>query len=194
MSNQIESFLSNIWSQFPDLQNKEFTDVTDREKFATLDDHIDAKYVNFEAKRKDLYRLSMMIENYAQRAYSPLLATFETESLYKYVEDRYVEILKNIPKAWIVGGFDNPFFAPRTPVDTAELLTCAGTTLQNMWIVITKGPDGPFGLVAEDLGGDRFRGFFTTHSKILFKVIDKINGTMMTDIDFKKSEWNIMEQ
>ena len=70
----------------------------------------------------------------------------------------------------------------------AELLTCAGTNLQDMWIVISRGPEGLFGLVAEDIGGvekgDWFRGFFTSNEQIINSVIDKINGTMMTDIDF----------
>ena len=154
------SFLEEIWNEFPEISKKEQSDISDKNIFSTLDDHIKAEYVNFEAKRVDLYRLSIMLENYAKKAYVPLLATFETESLYKYVEERYLEILKNIPKAWIIGGFENPFFAPKTPPETAEVLTCAGTNIQNMWIVVTQGPEGPFGLVAEDLGEDRFRGFF----------------------------------
>ncbi|NNM35488.1 MAG: hypothetical protein HKO48_00005, partial [Nitrosopumilus sp.] len=121
-------FLESITNQFPDLQKKPLVDITDRNKFSTLLSHINAEYVNFDnVKRPDLYRLSMMIEDHAQRAYEPLVATFETEHLYKYVEERYLKILQNIPKAWIIGGFDNPFFAPKTPPAKAEILTCAGT-------------------------------------------------------------------
>ena len=47
-----------------------------------------------------------MLEKYAMKNSTPLLATFESESLYKYVEDRYVEVLKNVPKTWIVGNFN----------------------------------------------------------------------------------------
>jgi len=55
-----------------------------------------------------------------------------------------------------------------------------------MWIVVTKGPNGPFGLVAEDLGNDKFRGFFTIDSKIIEKVIKIINNTMRIEINFSK--------
>ena len=186
-------FLESITNQFPDLQKSPLVDITDANKFGTLLSHINAEYVNFDnVKRPDLYRLSMMIEDHAQRAYEPLVATFETEHLYKYVEERYLKILKNIPKAWIIGGFDNPFFAPKTPPGKAEILTCAGTTLQDMWIVISKNHDGLFALVAQDIGGvekgDWFRGFFTTKEKVIQAVIDNINQTMMTHIDFFELE------
>ena len=124
----------------------------------------------------------------AQRAYESLIATFETEHLYKYVEKQYLKIMQNIPKTWVIGGFDNPFFAPKTPPDKAEILTCAGTNLQDMWIVISKGSDGLFGLVAEDIGGvekgDHFRGFFTSKADVIQRVIEKINKSMMIHIDF----------
>jgi hypothetical protein len=188
-----EKFLDSIYEEFPEFQKVELEDITDENAFATLDDYIKAKLVRFDnVKRPDLYRLSQLIEDHAQRAYEPLIATFETEHLYKYVEKRYIEIMKNIPKTWIIGGFDNPFFAPETPPDKAEILTCAGMNLQDMWIVISKGPDGLFGLVAEDIGGvekgDHFRGFFTSKADVIQKIIHKINQAMMTDIDFFKLE------
>ena len=55
-----------------------------------------------------------------------------------------------------------------------------------MWIVVTKGPNGPFGLVAEDIGNDKFRGFFSVDSKIIEKVIKIINDTMRIEINFSK--------
>ncbi|AJM92875.1 hypothetical protein [Nitrosopumilus piranensis] len=182
-------FLESITNQFPELRDTSLVDVTDRNRFDTLMSYINAEYLNFDkVKRTDLYRLSMMIEEHAQRAYAPLVATFETEHLYKYVENRYLEMLKNIPKAWIIGGFDNPFFAPQTPPDKAEILTCAGTTLQDMWIVISKHNDYLFALVAQDIGGvekgDWFKGFFTSKTEVVQKVIDEMNHLMMTDIDF----------
>lgn len=182
-------FLESITSQFPELAKKDVVDITDKTKFDTLEDHLNAKYVNFDnVKRIDLYRLSMLIEKHAERASEPLVATFETEHLYKYVEERYLQLIKNIPKTWIIGGFDNPFFAPKTPPGKAEILTCAGTNLQDMWMVLSKNHDGLFGLVAEDLGGvekgDWFRGFFTSKTEVIEKVIEHINATMMTDIDF----------
>lgn len=182
-------FLESITNQFPDLQKSPLVDITDRDAFGTLLSHINAEYVNFDnVKRTDLYRLSMMIEDHAQRANVPLVATFETEHLYKYVEERYLKLLENIPKTWIIGGFDNPFFAPKTPPGKAEILTCAGTPLQDMWIVISKNHDGLFALVAEDIGGvekgDWFKGFFTSKTEVVQKVIDEMNHIMMTDIDF----------
>ena len=167
----------------------ENVDITDSTKFKTLEDYLNAHYLNFDnVKRTDLYRLSMLIEKHAERASEPLVATFETEHLYKYVEERYLKLIQNIPKTWIIGGFDNPFFAPRTPPGKAEILTCAGTNLQDMWIVLSKNHNGLFGLVAQDLGGvekgDWFKGFFTTKKEVIEMVIDQINQTMMTDIDF----------
>ncbi|MBT8252058.1 MAG: hypothetical protein KJO99_04420, partial [Nitrosopumilus sp.] len=148
-----EKFLDSIYQEFDVIQKTEQTDITDQNKFATLEDHMKAKLITFDnVKRPDLYRLSKLIEDHAQRAYEPLIATFETEHLYKYVEKHYLELMKNIPMTWVIGGFDNPFFAPQTPPDKAEILTCAGTNLQDMWIVVSKGPDGLFGLVAEDVG------------------------------------------
>ena len=44
----------------------------------------------------------------------------------------------------------------------------------------------PFGLVAEDLGDDKFRGFFSIDSKIIEKVIKIINDTMRIEINFSK--------
>lgn len=182
-------FLESITQQFPELRDKPLVDIADTNQFGTLLSHINAEYVNFDkVKRTDLYRLSMMIEDHAQRAYEPLVATFETEHLYKYVEKRYLKIMQNIPKTWIIGGFNNPFFAPQTPPDKAEILTCAGTTLQDMWIVISKHNGGLFALVAEDIGGvekgDWFKGFFTSKTEVVQKVLDEINHLMMTDIDF----------
>ena len=184
-----EKFLYPIFQEFPQLKESNLVDIADKNTFGTLDDYIKAKLVSFDnVKRPDLYRLSKLIEDHAQRAYEPLIATFETEHLYKYVEKHYLEMMKNIPKTWIIGGFDNPFFAPETPPGKAEILTCAATNLQDMWIVISKGPEGLFGLVAEDIGGvekgDHFRGFFTSHENVIQKVIDNINKTMMTQIDF----------
>ncbi len=100
-----------------------------------------------------------MLEKYAMKNGTPLLATFESESLYKYVEDRYIEMLKAIPKAWIIGNFNNPFLAQSLP-ETTEVLSCVGTNISDMWMVITRGQHGAFGLVAEDIGDGKFRGFF----------------------------------
>ncbi len=185
----MEKFLDSITAKFPELQKAPKVDITEHSNFPTLQDYQKHELMNYDnVKRTDLYRLSMLIEGHAQKANEPLLAVFETEHLYKYVEKRYLKILNNVPKAWIIGGFDNPFFAPDTPPDKADILTCAGTNLQDTWIVLSKSSEGLFGLVAEDVGGvekgDWFRGFFTTKTEIIKEVINKINETMMTDIDF----------
>ena len=81
------------------MKSNQFAEITDQNTFATLDDFIKSELVSFDkAKRPDLYRVSRLIEDHAQRAYEPLIATFETEHLYKYAEKHYLEILKNIPK------------------------------------------------------------------------------------------------
>ena len=163
MTTEYESFIEELKIQCPELPKDELKDVTNNSGLSTLEDFTKAEFVNFEAKREDLYKLSMDIEAYAVKNYVPLLATFETEALYKYVQKRYTEILK-----------------------TAEILSCLDTNIEKMWIVVTKGENGPFGLVAEDLGNDKFRGFFTTDSKIIEKVIKIINNVMRIDINFSK--------
>ena len=187
MTKEYDSFLDELKNQCPELPQGDVKNITDDSGLSTLDDFTKANSVNFEAKREDLYRLSMDIEAYAVKNYDPLLATFETEALYKYVQKRYTEILKKIPHAWVIGGFDDPFLIPPDSVPpTAEILSCLDTNIEKMWIVVTKGPNGPFGLVAEDLGEDKFRGFFTMDSKIIEKVIDIINNTMRIEINFSK--------
>ena len=187
LSKQYKSFTEELKIQCPELPKDKLKDVTTDSGLSTLEDFRKHEFVNFEAKREDLYRLSMDIEAYAVKNYAPLLATFETEALYKYVQKRYTEILKKIPHAWIIGGFDDPFLIPPDSVPaTAEILSCLDTNIEKMWIVVTRGEDGPFGLVAEDLGNDKFRGFFTMDSKIIEKVIKIINDTMQIKIKFSK--------
>ena len=95
--------------------------------------------------------------------------------------------MKKIPHAWVIGGFDDPFLIPPDSVpSTAEILSCIDTNIEKMWIVVTKGPNGPFGLVVEDLGDDKFRGFFSMDSKIIEKVIKIINDIMRIEINFSK--------
>ena len=187
LSKQYKSFIEELKIQCPELPKDNLKDVTINSGLSTLEDFTKAEFVNFEAKREDLYRLSMDIEAYAVKNYVPLLATFETEKLYKYVQKRYTDILKKIPHAWVIGGFDDPFLIPPDSVPgTAEILSCVGTNIETMWIVVTRGPNGPFGLVVEDLGDDKFRGFFSMDSKIIEKVIKMINDIMRIEINFSK--------
>ena len=110
---------------------------------------------------------------------------FENESLYKYVEDRYIEILKKVPRAWIIGNFNNPFLAQNLP-NTVEVISCVGTNISDMWIVITKRSTGVFGLVAEDVGDNNFRGFFSISPMVIRKTIENICTTLKVDIGLAK--------
>jgi hypothetical protein len=179
--------MDEIWSQFPGLSDQEVTDLTDHNILWSLDEYVKAGYVNFKTGTKELYRLSILLENYAVKNNQPLLATFETEKRYKYVEDRYVEILKKVPKAWIIGNFNNSLLAPQPP-KTTEVVSCDGTNISDMWIVVTRGPEGPFGLVAEDIGGRMYRGFFSISPVVIGKAIQTINRALRINIDMSKKE------
>ena len=181
MTDHYVSFMDDIWTKFPTFAEKELTDLTNHNLLWTLDEYRKANYVNFKTGKKELYRLSILIENYAEKHDTPLLATFETEARYKYVEDRYLEILSKISKAWIIGNFINPELAPHPPA-TAEVISCDGTNISPMWIVLTKGENGPFGLVAEDIGDHEYRGFFTSNTNILSNVIDDFNEQLKIKI------------
>ena len=187
MEYRYQSFMDEIWSNFSGLSDQKLTDITDHNILWSLDDYIKAGYVNFKAGTKELYRISIMLENYAIKHNAPLLATFETEKRYKYVEDRYVEILKKVPKAWIIGDFKNSSLAPQPP-KTTEVVSCDGTNISDMWIVITNGPQGPFGLVAEDIGDRMYRGFFSISPAVIGKAIQTINEVLRINIDLSKKE------
>jgi len=179
--------MDEIWSQFSGLSDQKLTDLTDHNILWSLDDYVKAGYVNFKTGTKELYRLSILLENYAVKHNAPLLATFETEKRYKYVEDRYVEILKKVPKAWIIGDFKNSLLAPQPP-KTTEVVSCDGTNISDMWIVVTNRPEGPFGLVAEDIGDRMYRGFFSISPIVIGKAIQTINQALRIKIDLSKKE------
>jgi len=183
MSQSYNSFLAEIYSEFPPLADVKPTDVTDHNILWTLEEWMNAGHVRFTTSRKELYRISILLENYAVKHNAPLLATFETEKRFKYVEDRYVEILKKIPKAWIIGNFNNPFLQPQPPKG-AEVVSCDGTNISDMWIVVTKGPKGPFGLIAEEMADAQFSGFFSISPQVIQKAINIINQNLKTQIDF----------
>ena len=183
MSQSYNSFLAEIYSEFPALADAKLTDVTDHNILWTLEEWMNAGHVRFTTSRKELYRISILLENYAVKHNAPLLATFETEKRFKYVEDRYVEILEKIPKAWIIGNFNNPFLQPQPPKG-AEVVSCDGTNISDMWIVVTKGPKGPFGLVAEEMGDGQFSGFFSISPQVIQKAVSTINQNLKTQIDF----------
>ena len=97
------------------------------------------------------------------------------------MEERYLEILSKISKAWIIGNFINPELAPHPP-QSAEVVSCDGTNISPMWIVATRGEKGAFGLIAEDLGDREYRGFFTSNTNIMKAVIDDINEQLKIKI------------
>ena len=187
MQYRYQSFMDEIWSQFPGLSDQKVTDLTDHNILWSLDEYVKAGYVNFKTGTKELYRLSILLENYAVKNQEPLLATFETEKRYKYVEDRYGEILKKVPKAWIIGDFKNSLLAPQPP-KTTEVVSCDGTNISDMWIVVTRGSEGPFGLVAEDIGDRMYRGFFSISPVVMGKAIQTINEALRINIDLSKKE------
>ncbi len=182
MSQQYSSFIQEIWSNFSGLADTKITDLTDHNVLWRLSEYIDAGYVNFKEGRKELYRLSILLENYAVKYNAPLLATFETSERYKYVKDHYTEILQKIPKSWIIGNFNNPLLAPQPP-ESAEVISCDGTNISDMWIVVTRGPEGPFGLVAENIGNDEYLGFFSYSPTVISKVIQRINEKLKIQIE-----------
>jgi len=187
MKNTYQSFMDEIWNQFPGLSDRVLADLTDHNVLWSLDDYVKAGYVNFKTGTKELYRLSILLENYAVKHNAPLLATFEVEKRYRYVEDRYAEILNKVPKAWIIGDFKNSFLAPQPP-KTTEVVSCDGTNISDMWIVVTRGLEGPFGLVAEDIGDRMYRGFFSISPIVIGKAIQTINEALRINIDLSKKE------
>ena len=95
--------------------------------------------------------------------------------------------LKKVPKAWIIGNFNNSLLAPQPP-KTTEVVSCDGTNISDMWIVVTRGPEGPFGLVAEDMGDRMYRGFFSISPLVIGKAIETINEALRINIDMSKKE------
>ena len=183
----MESFIEKIFTAFPDYRTKATAD----EKIYThwnFQDYQNSKYVNILADRSDLYALSIMIENYAAKHSRPLIAAFEDEARYKYVEDRYAKLMKSLPKIWIIGNFNNPYLAQHIP-SHASVISCVGTNLTTVWLVITRDENGPIGLVADDIGQGKFKGFFSTNSKIVKYAVDLAAYELRMEMDLMKKDW-----
>ena len=109
-----DSIVETVWEKFPEKR-----DVPEQgdEIFTewNFQDFQDSGYLNFRADRADLFALSIMVENYAAKHKYPLLASFEDESRYKFVEDRYIKLMKSIPRVWVIGNFNNPNLAQTVP-------------------------------------------------------------------------------
>ena len=186
MAQKYADFLDNVYDKFEDLKKIPPTDTFDFFRL-TLDELTKKGYFNFDnSSKKPLKKISILLEKYAKINSVPLLATFETAAKFKFAENRYLDLLKKIPKAWIIADFNNPFLAQGFP-DTAQTISCNGTNISTIWAVITKGPAGPMGLVAEELVDGTYRGFFSVSPKIIQESIDQINSTLRRDIDVTKS-------
>ncbi len=184
MEQKFSSYIDNVYDKFPALTK---VPNTDEQTFLgmSLDELVKKGYMNFHSSKKPLVRLSILLEKYAKKHNAPLLATFEHETKFKYAEGRYLELMKSLPKVWVVGDFNNPFLAQDFP-ENAKTISCNGTNLVTVWAVITKGPAGPMGLVAEEVSGRTFKGFFSVAPKIVQESIDQINYILREDIDVTK--------
>ena len=166
-------------------------------------DFQDKQYLNFTVDTSDLYALSIMIENYAVKHRAPLLAAFEEEGRFKYVEDRYVKIMRKVPKTWVIGNFNqtwifsfkyklsllsDPFLAQNLP-QSVSVVSCIGTPLKTVWAVITRNSNGPIGLVAEEIGDKKFRGFFSTKPEIVKYAVDTMGDVLVTEFDLMKADY-----
>ena len=182
-----DSLVETVFKKFPEKKDipKQGEDIFTRWNFQ---DFQDGGYLNFTADRSDLFALSIMIENYASKHNSPLLASFESEKRYEFVKDRYMKMMKRLPRTWIIGDFNNPHLAQTLP-ETVQVLSCVGTPLSTVWAVVTRGPDGPIGLIAEEYGIGKFRGFFSVLPDILQVALDAMGDVLVTTFDFNKKEY-----
>jgi hypothetical protein len=182
-----DSLVETVFNKFPEKKDipKQGEDIFTRWNFQ---DFQDGGYLNFTADRSDLFALSIMIENYASKHNSPLLASFESEKRYEFVKDRYMKMMKRLPRTWIIGDFNNPHLAQTLP-ETVQVLSCVGTPLSTVWAVVTRGPDGPIGLIAEEYGIGKFRGFFSVLPDILQVALDAMGDVLVTTFDFNKKEY-----
>ena len=105
-----DSLIDTVFERFP--EKKEITEQGD-EIFVNwnFQDFQDGGYLNFKADRSDLFALSIMIEIYASKHTAPLLASFETDKRYEFVKDRYLKLMKKLPRTWVIGNFNNPHLA-----------------------------------------------------------------------------------
>jgi len=170
MGRHYEGFVGEVWEEFPQLAEWHDLDPSVLPMW-TMDQFIEAGYHNFHAERKQLFHISKLIEKYAQENSQPLFATFEKIARYKFVQKRYQKLIEQIPKIWVVADFDE------TPIDTPQkidVINCKDTILHDVWSVITRGPFGPFGLIAEEYESGKFRGFFTLNPTVCRHAVVKM--------------------
>ena len=181
------SLIETVFTQFEKFRNlpDESEDIFTNWNFQ---DFQDKQYLNFTADRSDLYALSIMIENYAVKHRAPLLSAFEEEGRFKYVQDRYMKIMRKIPKTWVIGNFNNPFLAQNLP-ESVSVVSCIGTPLKKVWVVITRDSKGPIGLIAEEVGDNKFKGFFSTRLEIVKYTVEMMGYVLVTEFDLMKNEY-----
>ena len=186
MEQKYASFLDNVYDKFDNLKKVPNTDTFDFYTL-TLDELTNLGYINFrDSSKKPLKRISVLLENFAEKNQAPLLATFEQIAKFKFAEDRYLKLMQKVPKVWVIADLNNPFLAQEFP-SNAQTINCNGTNLVSIWAVITNGPAGPMGLVAEELVDGTYRGFFSVSPKIIQESIDQINNILNRDIDVTKN-------
>jgi hypothetical protein len=179
MKGPYSGFVGNVWDHFSYEKNLHKLENNEIPLW-TLDEFMKSLHYNFVTERKPLYRLSKLIENYAQDNNVSLFTTFEKVARFKFVERRYSEIINRVPKIWIVGDFDKTQFHLSPKI---KVLNCRDTNLVNVWSVITRGPLGPFGLISEEFEDDNFRGFFTTDPEICDYALEMMEKTLDAKID-----------
>ena len=86
-----DSLIDTVFAKFP--EKKEIAEQGD-EIFVNwnFQDFQDGGYLNFKADRSDLFALSIMIENYASKHTSPLLASFETGGEKDFLKKKSLKI------------------------------------------------------------------------------------------------------
>jgi hypothetical protein len=119
-----------------------------------------------------LYHISRLIEKYAQDNSQPLLATFEKIARYKFVEKRYQKMIEQIPKITVVADYGKTTIKTPPKID---VINCKDTSLIDVWSVITRGPYGPFGLIAEEYDDGKFRGFFTLNPNVCRHAVNRMS-------------------
>ncbi len=84
-------------------------------------------------------------------------------------------MIETIPKIWVVADYGT------TKVDTPpkiDVINCKNTALIDVWSVITRGPYGPFGLIAEEYEDGKFRGFFTLNATVCRHAVDTMGKVL----------------
>ena len=90
-------------------------------------------------------------------------------------------LVDKIPKVWVIADFDKTqfFLSPKIHV-----INCKDTELVNVWCVITKGTDGPFGVIAEEFEDGMFRGFFSFDVDVCAGALHQLETTLNCKFDF----------